>query len=47
VDRHCDGERWDPSKIGFPFKAFAKSMPVSDLRDWDVIRAWAQAIFSN
>ncbi len=41
------GGRWDPSKIGFPFKAIAKSMPTSDLRDWDAIRAWAQAIFND
>lgn len=41
------GGRWDPAKIGFPFKAFAKSMPSSDLRDWDAIRAWAQAIFND
>ena len=41
------GGRWDPTKIGFPFKAFAKSMPTTDLRDWDAIRAWAQAIFND
>ncbi|NMD27871.1 MAG: flavodoxin, partial [Chloroflexi bacterium] len=39
------GGRWDPTKIGFPFKAFAKSMPTTDLRDWDAIRAWAEALF--
>ena len=39
------GGRWDPAKIGFPFKALAKSMPASDLRDWDEIKAWAQALF--
>lgn len=39
------GGRWDPGKIGFPFKAFASQMPASDLRDWDAIRAWAQALF--
>ena len=41
------GGRWDPTKIGFPFKAVAKSMPTTDLRDWDAIRAWAQAIFTD
>ena len=39
------GGRWDPGKIGFPFKAFASQMPASDLRDWDAVRAWAQALF--
>ena len=37
------GGRWDPATVGFPFRFLPalKSMPVSDARDWDGIRAWA------
>lgn len=36
------GGRYDPEKLGFPLKMFAGDEPASDIRDWEVIRAWAQ-----
>jgi len=40
------GGRWDPAKMGFPFKWLpaVKSIPVSDARDWNAIRAWARTL---
>jgi menaquinone-dependent protoporphyrinogen oxidase len=40
------GGVWDPSKLGFPFNALPalKDEPVSDIRDWEAIRAWAGSL---
>jgi menaquinone-dependent protoporphyrinogen oxidase len=35
------GGKFDPAKLRFPLNLFAGQEPVSDLRDWTVIRAWA------
>ena len=37
------GGKFDPKKLRFPYKLIPvlKKMPVSDLRDWVAIRAWA------
>ena len=32
--------KYDPSKLGF----FDRLLPASDHRDWDAIRAWANAL---
>lgn len=34
----------DPSKMNFPWNITMKTMPVSDLRDWQAIRAWAEEV---
>jgi menaquinone-dependent protoporphyrinogen oxidase len=33
--------RFDPAKLRFPISLFAGKEPVSDIRDWTAIRAWA------
>jgi len=39
------GGALDPAKLKFPFNNPAmKSMPVSDLRDWKTIEAWADSL---
>ncbi len=40
------GGRWDPAKMGFPFKWLpaVKNIPVSDARDWGAIRLWARTL---
>lgn len=38
------GGRYEPSSLGFPLKAFAGSEPASDIRDWEAIHAWADAL---
>lgn len=37
------GGKYDPATVGFPFNLVPgmKKMPVTDIRDWDDIRAWA------
>jgi menaquinone-dependent protoporphyrinogen oxidase len=43
----CFGGRWDPALLSFPFsllKGALKSVPNSDARDWDAIRAWAEEL---
>jgi menaquinone-dependent protoporphyrinogen oxidase len=37
------GGKFDPARLRFPYNLIPamKSMPASDLRDWDAIRAWA------
>lgn len=37
------GGKWDPQKLTFPYNLIPalKQMPLSDIRDWAVIRAWA------
>jgi menaquinone-dependent protoporphyrinogen oxidase len=40
------GGKFDPAALRFPFNALPamKSMPVSDLRDWEAIRGWADEL---
>jgi menaquinone-dependent protoporphyrinogen oxidase len=38
------GGKYDPGQLGFPLKLFAGAEPASDIRDWEAIRAWAQAV---
>jgi len=38
------GGRYDPTRLGFPLKAFAGTEPASDIRDWEAIRGWADAL---
>ena len=37
------GGKFDPTRLTFPYNLIPglKKMPVSDIRDWDAIRAWA------
>jgi len=37
------GGKFDPAALRFPYNLVPglKKMPVSDIRDWDAIRAWA------
>ncbi len=41
IDLKLFGGRYDPSKLRFPLKLFAGSVPASDIRDWTAIRNWA------
>ena len=36
------GGKYDPTALRFPLKMFAGAEPASDIRDWDVIKSWAQ-----
>jgi menaquinone-dependent protoporphyrinogen oxidase len=38
------GGKYDPARLGFPLKAFAGKEPASDIRDWSVIRSWAESL---
>jgi menaquinone-dependent protoporphyrinogen oxidase len=40
------GGVFDPAKLTFPYNLVPglKKMPVSDIRDWDAIRAWANGL---
>jgi menaquinone-dependent protoporphyrinogen oxidase len=40
------GGKFDPAKLTFPYNLVPglKKMPVSDLRDWEAIRAWAHGL---
>ena len=35
------GGRFDPALLRFPLNKFAASEPASDIRDWEIIQAWA------
>ena len=43
VAREIFGGKFDPAKLRFPYNLvpFLKRLPVSDIRDWAAIRAWA------
>jgi menaquinone-dependent protoporphyrinogen oxidase len=41
VDIKIFGGNYDPTKLHFPLKWFAGSVPASDIRDWTAIRGWA------
>jgi menaquinone-dependent protoporphyrinogen oxidase len=40
------GGKFDPARLTFPYSLIPglKQMPVSDIRDWDAIRAWANML---
>jgi menaquinone-dependent protoporphyrinogen oxidase len=40
------GGKFDPARLTFPYNLIPalKQMPVSDIRDWEAIRAWANAL---
>ena len=40
------GGKFDPTRLTFPYNLIPalKQMPVSDIRDWDAIRAWAAGL---
>jgi len=38
------GGKMDPATMTFPWNIFMKAMPVSDMRDWQAIRAWASEV---
>jgi menaquinone-dependent protoporphyrinogen oxidase len=40
------GGVFDPAKLTFPYNLVPglKKMPVSDIRDWNAIRAWANSL---
>ena len=38
------GGKYDPAYLRFPLKMLAGKEPASDLRDWTVIRAWAEGL---
>lgn len=40
------GGKFDPARLTFPYTLIPalKRMPVSDLRDWDAVRAWARGL---
>jgi menaquinone-dependent protoporphyrinogen oxidase len=40
------GGKFDPARLTFPYTLIPalKKMPVSDIRDWDAIRAWARGL---
>jgi menaquinone-dependent protoporphyrinogen oxidase len=44
--REVFGGAFDPAKLSFPFTLIPamKKLPVSDIRDWNAIRAWARGI---
>lgn len=46
VSQKIVGGRFDPSKLGFPFRLIPalRKMPASDVRDWTAIRAWASEV---
>ena len=44
VDQALFGGKFDPAKLKFPMSLFMGKMPVSDIRDWDRIRAWAEGV---
>lgn len=38
------GGKFDPTKLRFPLNRFAGAEPVTDIRDWEAIRAWAAGL---
>ena len=40
------GGKFEPARLTFPYNLIPalKRMPVSDIRDWDAIRAWAAGL---
>ncbi len=40
------GGKFDPAQLTFPYNLIPalKKMPVSDIRDWDSIHAWARGL---
>ena len=44
VEIEMFGGKYDPDLLKFPLKMMAGKTPASDIRDWDVIRAWADKL---
>ncbi|MDO9086472.1 MAG: flavodoxin domain-containing protein [Anaerolineaceae bacterium] len=44
VEIEMFGGRYDPDLLKFPLKMMAGKTPASDIRDWDMIRAWADKL---
>jgi menaquinone-dependent protoporphyrinogen oxidase len=44
VEVEMFGGKYDPNMLRFPLKMLAGNTPVSDIRDWDVIRDWAEKL---
>ncbi len=44
VDQALFGGKFDPALLKFPMSLFMGKMPVSDIRNWDRIRAWAEGV---
>jgi menaquinone-dependent protoporphyrinogen oxidase len=49
VDQHIVGGKFDPANLGFLFKLIpaVRKMPVSDARDWNLIREQANALAAD
>lgn len=41
------GGQFDPTKLRFPLNRFAGSEPATDIRDWEAIRDWAEALYDK
>ena len=44
VDQALFGGKFDPSRLKFPMSLLMGDIPPSDIRDWDLIRAWAEGL---
>ena len=44
VEIEMFGGKYDPDLLKFPLKMMAGKTPASDIRDWDMIRAWADKL---
>jgi len=44
VDQKLFGGKFDPANLKFPMSIFMGQMPANDIRDWDVIRGWAEGL---
>lgn len=44
VAQQIVGGKWDPAKLGFPFRWTLRKVPASDARDWNAIRSWAHEL---
>jgi menaquinone-dependent protoporphyrinogen oxidase len=46
VAREVFGGKFDPANLRFPYNLvpYLKRLPVSDIRDWAAIRAWASSL---
>lgn len=44
AEQHIVGGKFDPKKLGFPFKFILRKLPPSDARDWTAIREMARHI---
>lgn len=47
VEIEMFGGKYDPSKLKFPLKMMAGSVPASDIRDEEAIQAWARKLIEK